>query len=533
MAITAPYVRRVLALGLCIIQAVSAQDYTEAYRPQYHFTPAENWMNDPNGLLYYNELYHFFYQYNPGGSTWGAMSWGHATSTDLIHWEHQPVALLARGFPDEITEMYFSGSTVADVNNTSGFGADGEIPLIAIYTSHYTVAQTLPSGKSVQANQQSQSIAYSLDEGITWTTFDAGNPVIHEPPAEYADQVLEFRDPAVFWHGPSGKWVAVVSLTKVHKLLIYTSDNLRDWDQVSEFGPVNAVGGLWECPSLFPLPLDGDEGEKWVAQIGLNPGGPPGTPGSGTQYVVGQFDGTTFTADPESVQQTNWVDYGPDFYAAITFGGMPVNNRVNLAWMNNWKYAEKIPTEPWRSAASIPRRLSLRTIDEKATLVQEPVLEEGKKGRTRRWRSVPAGTTPLNFTGKTLDVTLSFSESEATEFGIVVRATSDLSVQTRVGYDFTTGQLFIDRTLSGDVGFDESFAAVYHAPLAPKDGIITMRVLVDWSSVEVFGGAGEVALTAQIFPTDDAIYTRLFSTDGNTSGVKLNVRQVESVWGTQ
>ena len=396
----------------------------------------------------------------------------------------------------------------------------------------YPQEQTLPSGKLVQANQQAQSIAYSLDDGMTWTTYDEGNPVILEPPAEYADQILEFRDPGVFWHAESGKWIGLVSLAQLHKVLIYTSDNLREWEVASEFGPVNAVGGVWECPSLFPLRVDSDGEIKWVLQIGLNPGGPPGTPGSGNQYIVGQFDGTTFTPDPESVQQTNWVDWGPDFYAALTFGGLPIEDRVNIAWMNNWKYGAAIPTDPWRSAASLPRKLSLRTINERVTLVQTPILEE-QEGQDQHFDAVPSGTTKLDITGKTLDATLTFSNSTATDFGIIVRATSDLSQQTRIGYDFAAGQLFVDRSTSGEVGFDDSFAAAYSAPLSSDAGTITMRVLVDWSSVEVFGGVGDVSLTTQIFPSEEAVEVHLFSTDGETSDVDLTVREVPSVWVTE
>lgn len=384
----------------------------------------------------------------------------------------------------------------------------------------------------MEADQQSQSIAYSLDEGMTWTTYDEANPVILDPPAEYADQFKEFRDPGVFWHEPSGKWVAVISLAQLHKLLIYTSTNLREWEHVSEFGPENAVGGVWECPSLFPLPVDGDGETKWVAQIGLNPGGPPGTPGSGTQYIVGDFDGTEFTADAESVQQTNWVDWGPDYYAALPFGGLPVGDRVDIAWMNNWKYGAVIPTDPWRSASSIPRKLSLKTIDEKPTLVQEPILDAGE-GQYQHWDSVPAGTTKLNLTGKALDATITFSKSEATQFGIIVRASSESAEQTLVGYDFETEELFVDRTASGDVGFDGSFGGVYRAPLAANEGNVTMRVLADWSSVEAFGGEGEVAITAQIFPSDDAVDTYLFSTDGSTGPVELEAREVQSVWSAE
>lgn len=388
----------------------------------------------------------------------------------------------------------------------------------------------MPSGKSVTANQQAQSIAYSLDEGVTWTTYDSANPVILSPPDEYADQILEFRDPNVFWHDVSQQWVSVISLAKLHKLLFYTSANLKDWEQVGEFGPANAVGGVWECPSIFPLPLDGDGDLKWVAQIGLNPGGPPGTTGSGTQYIVGDFDGATFTPDAESVEQTNWMDWGPDFYAAISFSGLPLEDRVNVGWMSNWQYAAAIPTDPWRSAFSIPRNLSLHTINGKATLVQQPIVEVGDQETTsEHWDSLAAGTTKLNFTGKTLDITLTFAESDSTQFGIIVRATPDLSVQTQVGYNFASQQLFVNRTKSGESGFEGSFADVYYAPLPPQDGNVTLRLLVDWSSVEVFGGAGDVTLTAQIFPSDDAVDAYLFSTDGSTSNVDISAMNVPSI----
>ena len=336
----------------------------------------------------------------------------------------------------------------------------------------------------------------------------------------------------MFWHDASQKWIAVVSLANLHKLLIYTSFDLKDWEQVSEFGPVNAVGGVWECPSLFPLPLDGDGNLKWVVQLGLNPGGPPGTPGSGTQYIIGDFDGNTFKPDAESVTQANWLDWGPDFYAALSFSGLPVDNRVDIAWMNNWKYATGIPTNPWRSSFTVPRIVSLATIEGKPTIVQEPLLEK-QEAQYSNWDSVPAGTMKMNFTGKTLDTTLTFAKSESAQFGIIVRASSNLSEQTRVGYDFTSKELFVNRTVSGEAGFDSAFSDVYRAPLASEDGSITMRVLVDWSSVEIFGGAGEVTLTTQIFPSDDAVDFYLFSTDGSTSNVEMRWYLVQSVWNTQ
>ncbi|KAL2861167.1 glycoside hydrolase family 32 protein [Aspergillus lucknowensis] len=529
---------KTLALG-GLASSVGAA-YMEPYRPQFHFSPQRNWMNDPNGLVFHDGVYHLFYQYNPGGDTWGAMSWGHATSSDLAHWTQQPIALQARGFPDAITEMYFSGTVVVDEDNTSGFGEDGKTPLVAMYTSMYPVEQTLPSGKQIQANQQAQSIAYSLDNGMTWTTYDAANPVILDPPAPYQDQFREFRDPSVFWHADTAKWVAVLSLAQLHKVLFFTSDNLKNWTLESEFGPANAIGGVWECPSIFPLSLD-DSQTKWVLMLGLNPGGPPGTTGSGTQYIVGQFDGTTFTADPDSIDDAsaNWLDRGPDFYAALGWNGLPQNNRTIIAWMNNWQYGGAIPTDPWRSAMSAPRELALKTINGKATIVQNPVdtwQSVRRGGNTSTFPTVNDGTRNLGPLGKTLDIELSFanreagSGSEASEFGVAVAANEDLTELTRVGYDFATQEVFVDRTLSGDVSFDGTFASVYRAPLAPSaDGRVALRILVDWSSVEVFGGQGEASITSQIFPSEGSEYVGLFSA-GTTTNVRLRVKGVRSTW---
>ncbi|OQE21563.1 hypothetical protein PENFLA_c014G02432 [Penicillium flavigenum] len=674
--------------------------YTEAYRPQIHFSPEKNWMNDPNGLLYDDGVYHLYFQYNPGGDTWGAMSWGHATSKDLLHWTEQPIALEARGFPDNITEMFFSGTAIVDERNTSGFGSQGKVPWIAMYTSYYPTEQTLPSGKHVRANQQAQSIAYSLDKGMTWTTYDAANPVILDPPAPYQDQFLEFRDPSVFWHEDTERWVSVISLAKLHKVLIYTSHDLKKWDLASEFGPVNAIGGVWECPSIFPLSLDGGESVKWVLMLGLNPGGPPGTVGSGTQYIVGNFNGTTFTADSNSVydgsgptdgitfedfegdetlaargwtttgdfvgaspakgtidgqntvtgfkgtqllnsflngdattgtltskpfeisqryinflvgggsntnttaiqlkvngqaihtsagsdsetlswvswdvsalqgksgtieiidnatggwghinvdeisfsnmrannQVANWLDWGPDFYAALGWNGLRQDDRTVIAWMNNWQYGATIPTDPWRSAMTVPRHLALKTIGGKATLVQKPAGNWGSitHGGNASTFSRVDGVRELGRIGKALDIHLTFSNrqpsssSSSSEFGIVVAATKDYTQQTRVGYNFGTQEVFIDRSQSGDVSFDNTFASTYSAPLSPSaNGTISLRVYVDWSSVEVFGGQGEATITSQIFPSTKAVYGRLFSTGGTTRNVKLGVKKLRSTW---
>ncbi|GLI81586.1 hypothetical protein PoHVEF18_009971 [Penicillium ochrochloron] len=973
------------------------------------------------------------------------MSWGHATSTDLTHWNHQPIALLARGYPGDITEMFFSGSAIADTQNTSGFGTSGKVPFVAMYTSYYPVSQNLPSGKSVNGGQQAQSIAYSLDEGMTWTTYDAANPVILNPPTPYADQWRDFRDPFLFWHEASQKWISVVSLAQLHKLLIFTSPNLKDWTYASEFGPWNAVGGVWECPSLFPLAVDGDDANtKWVMQIGLNPGGPPGVTGSGTQYIVGTFDGIKFVAGPNSPpsaptstwtttsvsittsvsattsasitsttttatatatatgnivfqdfegagdfasrgwvatggligaapaqgslagqqsvtgyagsqlvntflsgdsttgtltspaftislpyinfligggnalgtecinlkvqgkvvrtatganaeqllpttwdvtdligqaavleivdqqtggwghvlidqitftgnpagdivfqdfegagdfasrgwvatggligaapaqgslagqqsvtgyagsqlintflsgdsttgtltsptftislpkikfligggnspgmecvnlkvqdkvvrtatganaeqllpttwdvtdligqaavleivdQQTggwghilvdqitftgststnslskrsdssdtwdfngtstfadygwtatgdfvgkgpaqgtlagqqvvtgnmgnfvntflsgdattgtltsptftitqkkinfligggnspgtecinlkvqgqvvrtatganaeqllpttwdvtdllgqsavieivdlsttgwghilideisfsnisiepygpNWMDYGPDFYAATTFNGLSSIDRIDIAWMNNWQYATAIPTSPWRSMLSVARKLSLKTIDDRPRLIQQPTANWTSLQTTtysNSFDTVSEGNQLVQLSGKLFDITVAFSDrvaaSSSSQFGIILRATSDLAQQTRIGYDFSTKRLFVDRTRSGNVGFDGTFPSTYFAPLVPSsDGRVTMRILLDWSSVEVFGGQGEVTISAQIFPQDNGVDVRLFSGGGSTNGVTIDAKVLDSAY---
>jgi levanase/fructan beta-fructosidase len=400
----------------------------------------------------------------------------------------------------------------------------------------------LPSGKQVRDQQQAQSIAYSLDHGATWTTYDELNPIILDPPAPYQDQYLDFRDPNIFWYQPIKKWVAVISLAKLHKLLIYTSPNLRQWSLESEFGPFNAVGGVWECPNLFPLPLDGDESKvKWVAIVGLNPGGPPGTVGSGIQYFVGDFNGSKFTPDLNSIHSgdnANWLDRGPDFYAAQGYNGLPQEQRTIVAWMNNWQYGATIPTSPWRSAMTIPRQLSLKTIDQKIAVVQEP--KESWKAITTGGSvsTIPSvtGVHRLGEIGKAVDIQLTFSSREAatngsSEFGIIVRASEDFSQQTRVGYDFATQQVFIDRTKSGDVSFDSTFASVYYAPLSPAtNNTVTLHVFVDWSSVEVFGGQGQTTITTQIFPSDNATYAQLFSTGGSTNNVQFRISKVSSTW---
>ncbi|MGP3921001.1 GH32 C-terminal domain-containing protein [Nonomuraea sp. 10N515B] len=293
--------------------AADTPPYTETYRPQFHFTPEKNWMNDPNGLVYYKGEYHLFYQHNPNGNSWGDISWGHAVSTDLVHWKELPLAL---SHDDE--EMVFSGSAVVDWNNTTGFGTAKNPPMVAIYTSAYK-----------NGGKQAQSLAYSTDRGRTWTKYQ-GNPVIDIGSTN-------FRDPKVQWYAPTKSWLMTVSLSAEHKVRFYSSKNLKDWELLSEFGPAGATGGVWECPDLFPLAVDGDKNTiKWVLVVNINPGGIAG--GSGAQYFIGDFDGKKFTAEDKGtytpptgtvMQDFEGADFGTWTTTGAAFGQGPATGAVD------------------------------------------------------------------------------------------------------------------------------------------------------------------------------------------------------------
>ncbi|QFR02257.1 glycoside hydrolase family 32 protein [Streptomyces phaeolivaceus] len=805
--------------------AADTPPYSETYRPQFHFTPERNWMNDPNGLVYYQGEYHLFYQYNPNGNSWADMSWGHAVSEDLVHWEELPLAL---SHDDE--EMVFSGSAVVDENNTSGLGTKQNPPMVAIYTRH-----------DRSTGIQSQALAHSTDRGRTWTRYQ-GNPVLDIGSKE-------FRDPKVQWYAPTQSWLMTVSLSTEHKVRFYSSKNLKDWTQLSEFGPAGATGGVWECPDLFPLAVDGDKSNiKWVLVVNINPGGIAG--GSAAQYFVGDFDGTKFTAEDDGTytppagtvvqdfegsgfgawtatgtafgpgpaagtldgQQTvsgfdgsglansfhsgdgttgtltspaftvdspylnfkigggrhphrpgtvladfeggaygdwtatgdafgqapatgtlpgqqqvsgfqggglvntflngdagtgtltspeftldkryvnfligggnhpagsagptalellvdgqvvrsatgkdaealetaswdvgdlagkkarirmvddntggwghinadqivlsdtealpgsqetsvnlivdgqvvrsatgsdsetldwasfdmrpylgkqariqlvdmntggwghiladrfttaaspalsvlrraGWVDYGKDYYAAVSWENTPGSERHMIGWMNNWDYAGAVPTSPWRGVQSIPRQMALRTVDGRVRLTSEPV----NSVKSLRQAS-PATATPDTVTntskaligpaaeGKALDIEATFSPQDADRFGLKVR-TGAGGEETVIGYDTTTQELYVDRTRSGAVDFNGTFPGVQTAPLKTDNGRIRLRILVDWSSVEVFGGNGEAVITDQIFPDPASQGVRVFAENGSVKLDEATVWHLDS-----
>ncbi len=487
--------------------------YDESFRPQYHFTPAKNWMNDPNGPVYYKGEYHLFYQYNPFGDVWGHMSWGHAVSRDLVHWQNLPVAL-----PEENGVMIFSGSVVVDWHNSSGFcraaNAREASCLVAIYTGY--------DGKL-----QFQNLAYSNDQGRTWTKY-SGNPVIDL-------QMENFRDPKVFWHDESHKWVMATALSAQHKIRFFGSADLKHWTAMSDFGPAGGTGGVWECPDLFRLPIEGEAGQtRWVLSVNLNPGGPAG--GSGDQYFVGAFDGSTFIEEKPG-NEILWADYGKDFYASTSFADIPASDgrRIWMGWLVNWDYAAKVPTHPWRGVQSIPRTLGLRRFPDGIRVVQSPVkeLEALRENHTSlESQSIAAANRILNskkVRGDTLEVLVEMERGTAEESGLRVR--KGANEETTIGVDWGLQQVFVDRTRSGNTAFDESFAGRHAGPLRGENRKqVTLRILVDRSSVEVFANVGSTVISDAIFPSRDSKELEAYSKNGEARIVKLDVWSLKSSW---
>jgi sucrose-6-phosphate hydrolase SacC (GH32 family) len=313
-------------------------------------------MNDPNGLIFYRGKYHLFFQYNPEGDQWGNMSWGHATSTNLYEWQEHPVAI-----PYTPTHGIFSGSAVVDYFNTTGFGSLENPAMVAIFTDHQH-----------DGSHQSQSLAFSLDDGMTWQRYE-GNPVLDL-------EMKNFRDPKVSWNTVNEAWVMSVVKPEEFTVAFYQSADLKSWELLSEFTNKNGTDGIWECPDLFPLPVNNNPADiKWVLIVSVNPGGITG--GSGTHYFIGDWNGKEFIADDRT---TRWLDYGRDNYAGVTFNDAPDNRRIYIAWMNNWDYAKEIPANPARGSMTIPRELSLVTIDGKVSLLQKPVIVKNQSPHSEK-----------------------------------------------------------------------------------------------------------------------------------------------------
>lgn len=464
----------------------------EKFRPVYHHTPVYGWMNDPNGMFYKDGVYHLYFQYNPYGSMWGNMTWGHSTSTDLVHWTDEGTPIVADAWG-----TIFSGSCVVDKDNTAGFGKGA---VIAFYTS----AKPSPWG-----DVQSQSMAYSLDNGKTFTKYEH-NPIL-------TSSERDFRDPKVFWYAPGKHWVMMLAVGQ--EIQIYSSPNLKDWKKESSFGTMQgAHGGVWECPDLVEVPVEGTKEKKWVLICNINPGGPFG--GSATQYFVGHFDGKVFVN--ESPTLTKWMDWGKDNYATVTWSNAPAGRCIALGWMSNWQYANNVPTTQYRSTNTIARDLTLYKVDEELYLRSKPSAEiekaRGKKINLLAFKvsgihEVESLLTDNNGAYE-LDMTIENAGSSKIAFSLVNGKGEKVSMY----YDVVRKQFVMDRSVSGVVDFSRDFPAVTVAPVDNTDNI-HLRLFVDRSSIEAFGEDGKFVMTNLVFPAEP--YNKLiFESEENGYTVK-------------
>lgn len=469
------------------------QLFKERFRPQYHFTPPSQWMNDPNGMVFYEGEYHLFYQFYPDSNVWGPMHWGHAVSDDMITWEHLPVALE----PDSLGYI-FSGSAVIDWENTSGLSSGQEPPMIAIFTYHD------PVGAEAETDTfQTQGIAYSLDRGRNWIKY-ANNPVLDNP------GIIDFRDPKVMWHEEKGKWIMILAV-KDH-INIYSSPDLLSWTLESEFGhTIGGHGGVWECPDLFALE-DESGNKKWIMLVSINPGGPQG--GSATQYFVGDFDGGTFVPADTT---TRWIDLGADNYAGVTWSDIPEEDgrRLFIGWMSNWQYAQEVPTTEWRSAMTLPRELLLTEANGQPILKSRPV-KEISQYLTQQQVNGADGLYELENDLAMVEIT-NISQNQ---LKIILSNKSGEEVAIHISEE----EVSIDRTVSGMTDFHEDFGAV-HRYENFLEKLEKIQLYVDRSSVELFINDGALVMTDLVFPTNPYSHVKVSPAQDSVS-----IFSVASIW---
>ena len=472
----------------------------EKHRPLYHHTPAYGWMNDPNGMFYKDGVWHLCFQHNPYGSVWGNLSWGHSTSTDLVHWKYEgdPVMPDAWG-------LIFSGSAVVDKDNTAGFGRDA---IVAFYTS----AKPTPWG-----DNQMQCMAYSTDGGKTFTKYE-NNPVL-------TSTERDFRDPKVFWYAPGKHWVMMLAVGQ--EMQIYSSANLKDWKYESSFGAKQgAHGGVWECPDLVELPVEGTKEKRWVLICNINPGGPFG--GSATQYFVGTFDGKKFTNQYPT--KTKWMDYGKDHYATVTFSNAPGGRCVAMGWMSNWQYAAIVPTKQYRSANTIARDLSLYRQGGDLLLRCAPSKEieaaRQAKNSLKKFDVKDAYSIENLLDGNegAYEIELEIKNNGAEKMVFTLQNAKGESVL--MYYDVATRQFVMDRSDSGETSFSRDFPAMTVAP-APDVNDMKLRLFVDRSSIEAFGDGGKFVMTNLVFPSEPYNSMKFESVRGSFTVKEMNVYKLK------
>jgi fructan beta-fructosidase len=511
-----PPVGRVLG-RICLLVALAlpfgappaSAGETPQWRPALHFSPAAHWMNDPNGPILLDGVYHLFYQYNPGTMVWGHPSWGHATSTDLVHWTEHGVAIAATPGED-----IFSGTVVLDRLNRSGLGSPASPPLLAFHTSVFHGDPAHPEGT------QAQSLSFSRDGGFTWQAY-AHNPILTLHPDS-----RQFRDPSVFWYPDGQCWIMTTVVGDAQLVKLYRSTDLLHWSYLSDFQPsgYRRPGMLWEMPTLIPLPLDGNvQAIRWVMIVSVNPWSIAG--GSGVQYFVGRFDGVTFTPDAlpapgSDPSRYDWLDHGADQYATTLFANTGPAGPLLIGWMSNWEYATDLPTAPWRGQMTLPVDIALKTVDGHPTVVQKPARayeDLVRKSGVALYpdRTLPKDTPlPTAFRGDVLDIRLTLRRGSAARAGIVVRQSPDGKIGTIVSYDFNRGTLTLDRGHSGDSGFSPRFSPVHIAYLSAPGGEIALHLVIDRSSVELFANDGVLRMTDLIFPPAGSDRVSLFSQGG-------------------
>lgn len=477
----------------------------EKYRPVYHHTPLYGWMNDPNGMFYKDGVWHLYYQWNPYGSKWQNMTWGHSSSKDLVNWEHQPVAIEANGLG-----AVFSGSSVVDTENTAGFGKDAVVSL-------YTSADV----------SQIQSLAHSEDGGQTFEIYP-GNPII--------TLESEARDPNMFWDDTNKRWVLSLAHALDHEMLFFTSPDLKNWTLQSAFGKgIGAQDGVWECPDLFKLKVDGTDQEKWVLVCNINPGGPFG--GSATQYFVGDFDGTTFKADTDANGSipTRWMDYGKDHYATVSWSNAPDNRRTLIGWMSNWQYAAEVPTMQYRSANTLPREagmfrgadgqiyMSSQPSPELAGLRDKETVKVNNRSISRKTRkfSLPASNDGV------CEILLDFDSRKADS--VDIKIANNAGEYVTLSYNPANHTLSFDRRHSGIVDFSQDFPAVTVAPTFENDKKVSLRIFIDKSSMEVFGNDGKFVMTNLVFPTTPYSTLSVSSKGGNAKIENLKIYSIKEL----